>query len=175
MKGEIMNKKDILSYIIIIVTVVLIRTFIVTIVKVDGSSMYPTLKDKDFLILKKYDKSIERFDIVVINYDKSKLVKRVIALPGETIKITTTRVGSNTVSNIYINGEKLEEHYGSEPISSAGLASEEITLDSNEYFVIGDNRNNSSDSRIIGPIKKQDIVGVAKLRIFPINKMGKID
>lgn len=170
-----MNKKDILSYIIIIVTVVLIRTFIVTIVKVDGTSMYPTLNDNDLLILKKYDKKIERFDIVVIKYQKSKLVKRVIGLPGETIKITTTRVGSNTVSNIYINGEKLEENYGYEPISNAGLASEEITLGSDEYFVIGDNRNNSSDSRVIGPIKSKNIVGVTKLRIFPINKIGKID
>lgn len=170
-----MNKKDILSYIIIIIVVVLIRTFLVTLVKVDGTSMYPTLNDNDLLILKKYDKKIERFDIVVVKYNKSKLVKRVIALPGEKIKITTTKVGNNITSTIYVNGEKLEENYGYEKIENAGIAKEEIMLDNDEYFVMGDNRNNSSDSRIIGPIKKKDMVGITNIRIFPLNKIGKID
>lgn len=170
-----MNKKDILSYIIIIIVVVLIRTFLITLVKVDGTSMYPTLNDNDLLILKKYDKNIERFDIVVVKYNKSKLVKRVIGLPGEKIKITTTKVGNNITSTIYINGEKLEENYGYEKIENAGIAKEEITLGEDEFFVMGDNRNNSSDSRIIGPIKKKDIVGVTNTRIFPLNKIGKID
>ena len=86
------NKKEILSYVGIIVAVILIRTFIATPVKVSGPSMQPTLNNNDILILKKYDKKIERFDIVVIDHQKSKLVKRVIGLPGEKIKITTTRV-----------------------------------------------------------------------------------
>ena len=167
------NKKEILSYAGIIVAVILIRTFIATPVKVDGSSMNPTLKENDILILKKYDKSIERFDIVVINYKKTKLVKRVIGLPGEKIKIKTTKVGNNYFSEIYINGEKLEENFGKEPIQSDGLAHNEITLASDEYFVLGDNRNNSSDSRVIGPIKKKDIMGVTTTRIIP--KFGKID
>ena len=167
------KKKDILSYLGIIVAVILIRTFLITPVKVDGTSMNPTLKNNDILILKKYDKKIDRFDIVVIDYKKSKLVKRVIGLPGEKIKITTTRVGNEYVSAIYINGEKLEENYGMEPIKEDGLAHEEITLKSDEYFVLGDNRNNSSDSRIIGPVKLKDIKGTTTTRIIP--KFGKID
>lgn len=169
--------KEILSYIAIIIIVILIRTFIITIVKVDGVSMYPTLDNKQLLLLKKYDKSIERFDIVVIKYKDNKLVKRVIGLPGEKIRISSTNVGGNIKSNIYINGEILDEEYGAEPINPdrLGIAKEEITLKEDEYFVIGDNRNNSSDSRFIGTIKKKDIVGVTTFRIFPLNKFGKID
>ena len=77
--------KELVPYIVIIVVVVLIRTFIVTPVQVDGESMYPTLLDNQILILKKYDHSYDRFDIVVFKYNNSKLVKRVIGLPGETV------------------------------------------------------------------------------------------
>ena len=167
--------KEIMSYVVIILVVVLIRTFIVTPVRVDGSSMVPNLANNDILILKKYDKSIERFDVVVINYNKSKLVKRVIGLPGDTIKIKVTHVGNNVVSKIFINGEVLDEEYGYEPIKDGGIASNDIVLGDNEYFVLGDNRNNSSDSRIIGAINRKDIVGVTNFRIFPFSKFGKLD
>ena len=169
------NIKEVLSYVAIILVVILIRTFIVTPVKVDGLSMYPTLNDKEILLLKKFDKSIDRFDIVVIKYNNSKLVKRVIGLPGETIKITSTKVGSNTVSKIYINGEVLGEEYGAADMVDGGIASNEITLGSDEYFVLGDNRNNSSGSRIIGTIKRKNITGVTSFRLFPFSKFGKIN
>lgn len=169
------NIKEVLSYVAIILVVILIRTFIVTPVKVDGLSMYPTLNNKEILLLKKFDKSIDRFDIVVIKYNNSKLVKRVIGLPGETIKITSTKVGSNTVSKIYINGEVLDEEYGAADMVDGGIASNEITLGSDEYFVLGDNRNNSSDSRIIGTIKRKNITGVTSFRLFPFSKFGKIN
>jgi len=167
--------KEFMSYVVIIVVVILIRTFIVTPVRVDGSSMFPTLHDNDILLLKKFDKSIDRFDIVVINCGKSKLVKRVIGLPGETIRISVTHVGNNSVSHIFINGEELVEDYGYENMIDNGIAANDIILGNDEFFVLGDNRNNSSDSRIIGVIKKSDIKGVTSFRLFPFGDFGSID
>lgn len=165
--------KEIMSYVVIILVVVLIRVFIVTPVKVDGTSMYPTLNNNDILIEKKYDKSISRFDVVVINYKKDKLVKRVIGLPGETIRISVTHVGSNVVSKIIVNGEVLDESFGYEPIKDAGISANEIKLGDDEYFVLGDNRNASSDSRFLGAFKKKDIKGVTNFRLFPFKNFGK--
>jgi len=167
--------KEIMSYVVIILVVVMIRVFIVTPVRVDGTSMYPTLNNSDILIEKKFDKSIDRFDVVVINYKKEKLVKRVIGLPGETIRISVTHVGSNFVSKILINGEVLEEGYGYEPIEIAGIAANEVKLGSDEYFVLGDNRNNSSDSRVFGVFKKEDIKGITNFRLFPFKSFGKFN
>lgn len=167
--------KEIMSYVAIILVVVLIRVFLITPVKVDGTSMYPTLNNNDVLIEKKYDKSFDRFDVVVINYKKDKLVKRVIGLPGETVRISITHVGNNVVSKILINGEVLEENYGYEPIKDAGIAANEIKLGDNEYFVLGDNRNNSSDSRILGVFKKKDIKGTTNFRLFPLKNFGNFE
>lgn len=167
--------REIISYVVIILVVILIRIFIVTPVKVDGTSMYPTLNNKDILIEKKYDKSFNRYDVVVINHKKDKLVKRIIGLPGETVRISITHVGNNVVSKILINGEVLEENYGYEPIKDAGIAANEITLGDNEYFVLGDNRNNSSDSRVLGVFKKKDIKGTTSIRLFPLKNFGKFE
>ena len=166
--------KEIISYVIIILVVILIRVFIVTPVKVDGPSMLPTLKDNDILIEKKFNKNFKRFDIAIVDYKNEKLVKRIIGLPGETIRISVTHIGDNVVSKIYINGEVLEENYGREPIENAGIAANEITLGSDEYFVLGDNRNDSSDSRSLGVFKKKNINGVTNFRLFPLKSFGKI-
>lgn len=160
--------KEIIPYIIIIVVVVLIRSFIITPVQVDGASMYPTLDNNEILILKKYDKSYERFDIIVFNYNDSKLVKRIIGLPGETISYKN--------NELYINDEKiddvdLEVITGDFDLSDLGYT----VIPEDYYFVLGDNRNNSVDSRRIGLVSGDDILGTTSFSIFPFNKFGFID
>lgn len=92
-----------LPYIIIVIAVALIRTFIVTPVQVEGMSMYSTLDDNEILLLKKYDKNYQRFDIVVFNYNGTKLIKRVIGLPGETV--------SYKDNELYINDKYVDEYF----------------------------------------------------------------
>ena len=111
----------------------------------------------------------ERFDIIVFRYLYKKntfYIKRVIGLPGETVQIAD--------GVIYINGEPLEEDYGLEEITNPGRALEPITLGEDEYFVLGDNRNGSSDSRMtdVGNITRKQIVGKASLIIWPFSEFG---
>ncbi len=161
-----MNKiiKNILPYVIIVLVVVIIRLFIITPVSVDGPSMNNTLYDKDVMLLAKFDKNYERDDIVVFTKDNDRLIKRVIALPGEKVKCVS--------GVIYINNEEYDDKY------AAGKTSDfhEYVLGNDEYFVMGDNRNNSLDSRKFGPIKESKILGKTSIVIFPFNhfKMGKI-
>lgn len=143
--------------------------------EVRGSSMEPRLSNGDNLIVDKITyrfKDPERFDIIVFpfQYDQNTFyIKRIIGLPGETVSIDYD-------GNIYIDGELLEEGYGKEIIHDLGLAYTPITLGEDEYFVMGDNRNNSSDSReaSVGNIKREDIIGRAWLRIYPFDKVGFI-
>jgi signal peptidase I len=143
---------------------------------VSGDSMYPTLKDGDNLIVEKISyklSNIKRYDIVVFPYDENGIetyyIKRVIALPGETVLIKD--------GTIYIDGEKLNDEYGYYTdgyILKGYLAEEEIELMDDEYFVLGDNRNNSKDSRIIGPVKKEAILGRAFFRFYPFTSVTSI-
>lgn len=138
-----------------------------------GSSMETTLQDKDNLIVDKISYKFgdpERFDIIIFpaEFDnKEYLIKRVIGLPGETVKIDYS-------GNIYINGKILEESYGREIIQDPGVAWNSILLADDEYFVLGDNRNHSSDSRsvLVGNVKRGDIIGKAWLRVKPLSKFG---
>lgn len=143
--------------------------------QVQGSSMEPMLTNGDNLIVDKISyrfRDPERFDIIVFPFqyeDNVFYIKRIIGLPGETVRI-------DDEGNIYINGEILEEHYGKEVIQNPGRAREEIALADDEYFVMGDNRNNSSDSRdpSVAEVRREDIVGRAWLRIWPFKEFGFI-
>lgn len=169
--------KEILSTSIYLLVVLCVAYLIVTYVgqrtQVSGSSMESTLSDADHLIVDKISyrfSNPERFDIIVFpfQYDKETYyIKRIIGMPGETVQIDID-------GKIYINGELLEENYGREVIQNPGRASEPIQLGSDEYFVMGDNRNNSSDSRdpSVGNIHKKDIIGRAFIRIWPLSKFG---
>ena len=144
---------------------------------VEGISMEPTLYDGDNLILDKVTYRFsdpKRFDIVVFPFkykEKTNYIKRIIGLPGETVQI-------DEYGCIYINGEILPESYGKEIISSdrIGLAYEPIVLGEDEYFVMGDNRNHSTDSRteVVGNVKRSEIIGRAWLRIWPFSRFGFI-
>ncbi len=178
------NRKEIMKEVLstsIYLLVVLILTFL-TIkyvgqrTEVVGSSMEPTLSDSDDLINSKITYRLhdpERFDIIIFPYkyeENTNYIKRIIGLPGETVFIDED-------GTIYINGNVLEENFGNEIIQDPGLAAVPITLGADEYFVLGDNRNNSKDSRKIevGNIKRSDIIGKAVFRIMPFNKFGKIE
>ena len=153
----------------------LVITFVGQRTEVEGASMENTLHNGDNLIVDKLSYRFhdpERFDIIVFPFqfqDNTYYIKRIIGLPGETVQIMDD-------GSIYINGEKLEENYGMEVIKpeTIGRAAEPIELGDDEYFVMGDNRNNSSDSRtdMVGNIKREYIIGKAWLRIWPVSDFG---
>ena len=161
--------KELYPYVVIVVVVVLFRTFIATPVRVDGDSMNDTLHNNDILILNKLDKNYDRFDVVVIDYNNSKLVKRIIGLPGESI--------SYKDNELYINGEKTNDIDTSR---TSDFSLEELyaieKIPDDYYFVMGDNRGNSLDSRDyrVGLIKKENIIGTTIFRLFPFNKIGTV-
>lgn len=167
--------REIISWAVYIGVVVgltyLILTYVGQRTMVDGRSMNPTLNDGDNLIVEKLFYRFhdpERFDIIVFPFDDTKFyIKRIIGLPGETVQIDYD-------GNIYINGEILEEDYGLETILDPGRAAEPITLGDDEYFVLGDNRNNSKDGRnpAVGNIRRDKIVGRAWVRIWPLSDFG---
>lgn len=170
--------KDLLSLIIYIGIVVLACFLIVTYVgrrtTVHGDSMEPTLQSGDSLwvnMLAYRFGDPKRYDIIVFPYeDDVNYIKRIIGLPGETVQITDT-------GDILINGEVLVEPKKFDRIRNNGIASSPITLKEDEYFVLGDNRNNSRDSRWadVGNIQRDKIIGRAAFRLTPLKKFGSID
>ena len=158
---------------VVLVLTYLVITFVGQRTQVSGSSMETTISDEDNLIVDKISYRFsepKRFDIIVFPFEYEEdtyYIKRIIGMPGERVQI-------DGEGNIYIDGEVLEESYGREIMESPGRAWEEITLAEDEYFVLGDNRNHSSDSRdpSVGNIKRKDIIGRAFLRIWPFEKFG---
>ena len=169
----------VLGWVIYILVIIGLTYLIITYVgqrtKVSGSSMETTLSDGDNLIVDKISyrfKDPERYDIIVFPYkyeSHTYYIKRIIGMPGETIQIMN--------GYVYIDGELLEtDIYGNEVMEYANLANAPITLGENEYFVLGDNRNHSSDSRdpSVGVLAREDLIGKAWVRIYPFDKMGVI-
>lgn len=158
--------------ILMFVCVWLLISYVGERMEVIGLSMYPALNDGDYLLVDKISYHFtdpDRFDIVVFPFryqENTFYMKRIIGLPGETVQIVD--------GIIYINGRELNETFGYGEIRNPGLASEQITLKQDEYFVLGDNRNNSSDSRepSVGNILRSDIIGKARFRIWPLRGFG---
>ncbi|MBP7320074.1 MAG: signal peptidase I [Lachnospiraceae bacterium] len=173
------KKKELFGFVIYVVFVFAFAYLIVTFVGqrtvVIGHSMENTLANGDNLIVDKISyrfKDPKRFDIIVFPYEFKEdtyYIKRIIGLPGETVLISSEGV-------IYINGKELNESYGREVIRNAGAAGAPIELKEGEYFVLGDNRNNSEDSRFsdVGIIHKNRIVGKAVFRIYPFDSIGTL-
>lgn len=174
------TKQIIIEIVIYIVFAALIITlvprYICGRVSVDGSSMCDTLYDKDQLIGEKLSvrfNRLKRYDIIYFHPQGNRTVdpyiKRVIGMPGDIVQISD--------SIVYINGVPVYEDYATEPLFDAVDAEVPIYLGADEYFVLGDNRNHSSDSRIpqVGKVQKKDIEGRAIFRIWPLKSFGKID
>lgn len=165
--------KDLLSLVLCVFVAYGIARFITDYIvqptRVEGISMEDTLNNNDILLIDKISYRThdpERFDVIIFPYSmREYYVKRVIGLPGETIQIKD--------GFIYINDVKLKESYGNEPIEDAGIAAEKIILSQDQYFLLGDNRNYSTDSRsiYIGPVEKEKLEGKVWARIFPFDQI----
>jgi len=166
-------KREIFEWIMVFVVAAamafVVRTFIFEPVRVDGSSMLYTLTDSEFMIATKFDYLLgdpERFDIVICNYpntsDGMYRVKRVIGMPGETMEL---RAGE-----LYIDGEHIEQNFDMTPNETYFGP---YTVPEGHYFVLGDNRNNSKDSRsaMVGPLSRDEIKGHVRAVVFPFGSM----
>lgn len=165
--------KDLFTLAFLIVLVVIpIRVFVISPFVVDGESMHPTFENLDYLIVDEllYDfKAPARGDVIVFRYPGNPsifYIKRVIGLPGETVSIDH---GVVTVTTETGKAAILNEPY---VVREDATYTKSVTLNPGEYFVLGDNRPNSSDSRVWGPLPRKNIVGRVDVRLFPITKLG---
>ena len=174
-KSTAQNILGTIAYIVgVCVFVFLILHFVGQRTVVNGSSMDTTLANGQNLVMDKLSYRFhdpERYDIIVFPYQHAEntyYIKRIIGLPGDTVQVID--------GYMYINGKKLDEHYGAEVMEDPGIAAEPIKLGDDEYFVLGDNRNHSSDSRVasVGVLTRDMLIGRAWVRIYPFNKIGVI-
>lgn len=151
-----------LPYILIILGVILIKKFVVAPIRVNGDSMFKTLNNGDIMLLNRFDykfSGIKRFDIVVIDEGDEFIIKRVVGLPGELVAYSDGK--------LYVNGKKISDKFGYGKTKDF-----EVRIPEGRYFVLGDNRENSMDSRYFGPFSENKILGTTKLVLFPFKRFG---
>ena len=154
--------KEIVPYIIVIVLVLLFKKFLYSPIRVNGESMMKTLHDGDIMILDIIDyrlHGLKRFDIVVVDEGDELLIKRVIGLPGEEIEYKDNK--------LYVNGKKVSDKYASQETEDFSEV-----VPKGEYFVLGDNRTNSLDSRAFGTFSSKKIKGKTSMIVFPFSRWG---
>ena len=159
--------KDSIKFILMVFILIFLMVYLVSVTQVVGDSMSNTLENQDVLILNKAKyrfSDVKRGDIIAFAYEDTKyLIKRVIGLPGEHISIINNKV--------YIDGRYYVEDYLKD-VDTEDFDLKDIgynTVPEGMYFVLGDNRDNSLDSRKIGLVKKEDIIGEIAIRFWPIN------
>ena len=161
--------KDLIKDILLVIVIALLISFLIKPIIVKGSSMYPTLENDDYLIISKQAYKIgepERGDIVVFPHeegygDDPLYIKRVIALPGDHLEIEDGKV--------YINGNLQQEEYINGDFTEGDI---DYVIPEDEIYVMGDNRGNSSDSRVFGTVDIEDVTGEVLVRLYPFNKIG---
>ena len=170
--------KDFMGYIIFVVIIILIFTFIIGFHPIAGNSMVPTLEEGSIVLVSKFHPNIidiKRGHIVIVKKDHKSFIKRVIGLPGEYIEVKDNK--------LYINNKEYSEPYLEEGIENKSFKLEDIcdidecinnVIPKDKYLVLGDNRENSEDSRDFGLITKKEIKGVAFFNIWPLSRFGKV-
>jgi signal peptidase I len=176
---------EMMPYLIIILFVILIRTFIMTPVNVNGTSMVSTLEDGDILLVYKLRYRLQgpkRFDIVTLKTKNGDLIKRVIGMPGDKLRYVIKQDDEGKqVAELYINDELVNEDFISDEAKLATCATDAdicnnvVTVPEDSYYVMGDNRGVSLDSRSFGAVTKKQVYGITEIRIFPFNKMGNFN
>ncbi len=178
-ESEVKKKYDIkkeiedwiVSIAIAVVVALVIRNYVFTLVKVDGPSMNPTLTHGDLLYTNRFMYEPEQGDIVIFrppHSPETPYVKRVIAVAGQSVTINAQE------HSVIVDGRILAEDYIKEPLLSAGIMQYPVKVPEGYIFVLGDNRNNSTDSRTIGLIPVENVIGKATFRILPVSQMGSL-
>lgn len=157
--------KDSIGFIILFFVILIVVLYVITVTQILGPSMEPILKDKDVVMVLKFYNKIKRNDIVAFEYKNTKyLIKRVIGLPNEKVKIKD--------GILYINDQEVEESYLKE-YSNTKIKNKDFgTIPQDQYLVLGDNRDDSLDSRSFGFIDKKSISGKVLFKFFPFNRIG---